>query len=59
MNALCRVNKIDAQHLDLKTVAAMTSGFTGADLNAVLKQARLNMIEEALKTCSEVRQLFF
>lgn len=54
LSALCRVHEIDTENLDLKTVANLTSGFTGADLNAVLMQARLDVIEEALEMHSMV-----
>ncbi|XP_008210116.1 ATPase family gene 2 protein isoform X2 [Nasonia vitripennis] len=54
--ALCRTHEIDTQDLDLKAVASLTSGFTGADLNAVLMQARLNVIEEALENSSIEKQ---
>nr|XP_003707760.1 PREDICTED: peroxisome biogenesis factor 1 [Megachile rotundata]XP_012151141.1 PREDICTED: peroxisome biogenesis factor 1 [Megachile rotundata]XP_012151142.1 PREDICTED: peroxisome biogenesis factor 1 [Megachile rotundata] len=43
---LCKAQKIDHEDLDLKELAGITSGFTGADLNAVVTQAKLTAFEE-------------
>ncbi|XP_076242599.1 peroxisomal biogenesis factor 1 [Calliopsis andreniformis] len=48
--ALCETHKINTAELNLKEVAALTSGFTGADLNAVVTQARLSAFEDAVAT---------
>ncbi|XP_058795595.1 uncharacterized protein LOC131666734 [Phymastichus coffea] len=48
LEAVCRMHGIDMQNLDLTAIAKMTDGFTGADLNAVVIQARLNVIEGAI-----------
>lgn len=50
--ALCKRQKIDTAGLDLKELATLTSGFTGADLNAVLTQARLSALEYAIANVS-------
>ncbi|XP_076222599.1 peroxisomal biogenesis factor 1 isoform X2 [Nomia melanderi] len=44
--ALCKKQKVNTTELDLKELSAMTSGFTGADLNAVVTQARLSAFED-------------
>ncbi|XP_015435576.1 PREDICTED: peroxisome biogenesis protein 1 [Dufourea novaeangliae] len=46
--ALCKTQNINTAELDLKEVSAMTSGFTGADLNAVVTQARLSAFEDVV-----------
>lgn len=46
--ALCKTQNIDTTGLDLKELAVLTSGFTGADLNAVVTQARLSAFEDAV-----------
>lgn len=38
--------------LDLKELATFSSGFTGADLNAVVTQARLAAFEDAVANAS-------
>lgn len=52
MTALCKKQKVDTTGLDLKELAILTSGFTGADLNAVLTQARLSALENAIANVS-------
>lgn len=52
MAALCKRQKVDTTGLDLKELATLTSGFTGADLNAVLTQARLSALENAIANVS-------
>lgn len=44
--------------MDLKELADLSTGFTGADLNAVLTQARLAALEEAIDAASLVRKHF-
>lgn len=46
--ALCKTQNIDMTGLDLKELAVLTSGFTGADLNAMVTQARLSAFEDAV-----------
>lgn len=46
--ALCKAQRIDAAELDLREIATLASGFTGADLNAVATQARLSAFEDAV-----------
>lgn len=50
--ALCKTQNIDTTGLDLKELAVLTSGFTGADLNAVVTQARLSAFEDAVANAS-------
>lgn len=50
------MHDIDTQNLDLSVIAKATDGFTGADLNAIVMQARLNVIEEAMDTSNTVRK---
>lgn len=52
MTALCKRQKVDTTGLDLKELATLTSGFTGADLNAVVTQARLSALENAIANVS-------
>lgn len=52
LTALCKKQKVDTTGLDLKELAILTSGFTGADLNAVLTQARLSALENAIANVS-------
>ncbi|XP_076671558.1 peroxisomal biogenesis factor 1 isoform X3 [Andrena cerasifolii] len=51
--ALCKAQNADTAGLDLKELAALTSGFTGADLNAVITQARLSAFEDAVALASD------
>ncbi|CAK9814659.1 Peroxisome biogenesis factor 1 [Anthophora plagiata] len=46
--ALCRTQNVDTTELNLKDLAVLTPGFTGADLNAVVTQARLSAFEDAV-----------
>lgn len=46
--ALCKSHKIDTQQLNLDEIAERTAGYTGADLNAILTQARLSAFEDAI-----------
>ena len=50
---LCKAQNADTAGLDLKELAALTSGFTGADLNAVITQARLSAFEDAVALASD------
>ena len=56
MKSLCNSQRINTENLDLKELASLSTGFTGADLKAVISQARLTALEEALKTASQVSQ---
>ncbi|CAB0038493.1 unnamed protein product [Trichogramma brassicae] len=47
--ALCETHGIDSEQLDLRALAAATEDFTGADLNAVVAQAKLCAIEASLE----------
>ncbi|KAK1126053.1 hypothetical protein K0M31_005580 [Melipona bicolor] len=51
--ALCKTQNIDTMELDLKELATLSSGFTGADLNAVVTQARLAAFEDAVANASD------
>ncbi|XP_011299144.1 peroxisome biogenesis factor 1 [Fopius arisanus] len=55
LDTLCKRHAIDVKDLDLLTLARMTSGFTGADLMAILTQARLDAVEEHLKKSTELQ----
>lgn len=46
LDTLCKRHSIDVKDLDFMILAKMTSGFTGADINAILTQARLNAVEK-------------
>ncbi|XP_043256334.1 peroxisome biogenesis factor 1 [Colletes gigas] len=46
--ALCKTQNVDVIELDLKELADSTRGFTGADLNSVITQARLSAYEDAV-----------
>ncbi|KAJ8684244.1 hypothetical protein QAD02_020036 [Eretmocerus hayati] len=50
--AICRAHQMDGRDLDLRAIAALTHGFTGADLNAVVMQARLDAIEKSSTSLS-------
>ncbi|XP_023248076.1 peroxisome biogenesis factor 1 [Copidosoma floridanum] len=52
LHSLSRTHGVDSSELDLEAIARMTAGFTGADLNAILVQARLDVIEEAMESTS-------
>ncbi|XP_051155362.1 peroxisome biogenesis factor 1 [Leptopilina boulardi] len=52
LKAICKSNRINIENLDLKELANLSTGFTGADLNAVLTQARLAVLEEAVEAAS-------
>ncbi|XP_017876289.1 peroxisome biogenesis factor 1 [Ceratina calcarata] len=51
--ALCKTQKVNTAELNLKELAKLTSGFTGADLNAVVTQARLSAYEDAVANSSD------
>ncbi|XP_029035401.2 peroxisome biogenesis factor 1 [Osmia bicornis bicornis] len=51
--ALCKAQKIDTVELDLKELAILSSQFTGADLNAVITQAKLSAFEEAAENLTD------
>ncbi|XP_017754802.1 PREDICTED: peroxisome biogenesis factor 1 [Eufriesea mexicana] len=51
--ALCKTQNADTTGLDLRELAVLTSGFTGADLNAVVTQARLSAFEDAVASNPE------
>lgn len=42
--------------MDLKKLSKETHGFTGADLNALISQAKLSALEESLTAVSEKRK---
>ncbi|KOC60225.1 Peroxisome biogenesis factor 1, partial [Habropoda laboriosa] len=46
--ALCKTQNVDTMELNLEDLANLTPGFTGADLNAVVTQARLSAFEDAV-----------
>ncbi|KAK0168289.1 hypothetical protein PV327_002113 [Microctonus hyperodae] len=46
LKVLCNAHGIDIGELDLKILAENSVNFTGADLNAVLTQARMNLFAE-------------
>ncbi|XP_078046831.1 peroxisomal biogenesis factor 1 [Augochlora pura] len=48
LKALCRKQKVDTTVLDCLELSEMTSGFTGADLNAVVTQARFSAFKDAV-----------
>ncbi|CAD6216147.1 GSCOCG00004365001-RA-CDS [Cotesia congregata] len=47
LKVLCKQHNLTAEDFDLKALAKMTENFTGADLNAVFVQARMNAIDES------------
>ncbi|KAK9306176.1 hypothetical protein QLX08_003068 [Tetragonisca angustula] len=51
--ALCKTQNVDTMELDLKELATLSSGFTGADLNAAVTQARLAAFEDAVTNASD------
>ncbi|XP_014237796.1 peroxisome biogenesis factor 1 [Trichogramma pretiosum] len=50
LSALCETHDIDTEQLDLRALAAAAEDFTGADLNAVVAQAKLCAIEASLES---------
>ncbi|XP_012278044.1 peroxisome biogenesis factor 1 [Orussus abietinus] len=56
LRALCKDQNLDTKDLDLRTLAEMSSGLTGADLKSMLAQARLTAVEEVLQTLSPGEQ---
>ncbi|XP_033208911.1 peroxisome biogenesis factor 1 isoform X2 [Belonocnema kinseyi] len=52
LRALFKSNRINTESLDLKELATLSTGYTGADLKGVLTQARLVALEEALETAT-------
>ncbi|XP_076762251.1 peroxisomal biogenesis factor 1 isoform X2 [Xylocopa sonorina] len=53
LSAQCKTQNVDTTELNLKELASLTSGFTGADLNAVVTQARLSAYEDAVANASD------
>ncbi|XP_074114978.1 peroxisomal biogenesis factor 1 [Cotesia typhae] len=47
LKVLCKQHNLTAEDFNLKALAKMTENFTGADLNAVFVQARMNAIDES------------
>ncbi|XP_018368488.1 PREDICTED: peroxisome biogenesis protein 1 [Trachymyrmex cornetzi] len=50
---LCNAQNIDTAMLDLKTLAQLSDGFTGADINAAITSAKLSAFEDALATATD------
>lgn len=50
---LCDSQNIDKAQLNLKELVQLSDGFTGADINASITQARLSAFEDAVATASE------
>ncbi|XP_025075849.1 peroxisome biogenesis factor 1 [Pogonomyrmex barbatus] len=50
---LCDSQNIDEAELDLKKLAQLSDGFTGADINAAITSARLSAFEDALATAMD------
>ncbi|KYN44445.1 Peroxisome biogenesis factor 1 [Trachymyrmex septentrionalis] len=50
---LCNAQNIDTAVLDLKILAQLSDGFTGADINAVITSAKLSAFEDALATATD------
>ncbi|XP_076649014.1 peroxisomal biogenesis factor 1 [Halictus rubicundus] len=48
LKALCKTQNVNTVGLDFKELSLITSGFTGADLNAVVTQARFSAFEDAV-----------
>lgn len=46
-SVLCDSQKTDKTELNLRELAEYSDGFTGADINAVITQARLSAFEDA------------
>lgn len=51
--ALCKTQNIKTAELNLRELAKLTSGFTGADLSAIVTQTRLSAYEEAVAKSSD------
>lgn len=47
---LSRAQNIDTAELNLKELAQLSVGFTGADINAAVTMARLSVFEHVLQT---------
>lgn len=45
---LCNSQNVDSAKLDLEKLAQLSDGFTGADINATIIQARLAAYENAV-----------
>lgn len=45
---LCNSQKVDSAELDLEELTQLSDGFTGADINAAIIQARLAAYENAV-----------
>ncbi|KAL0101615.1 hypothetical protein PUN28_019032 [Cardiocondyla obscurior] len=50
---LCGSQSVDTAELDLKILAQLTDGFTGADINAAITTAKLSAFEDALTTATD------
>ncbi|XP_011877701.1 PREDICTED: transitional endoplasmic reticulum ATPase isoform X2 [Vollenhovia emeryi] len=50
---LCGSQNVDTVELDLKILAQLADGFTGADINAAITLARLSAFEDALATATD------
>ncbi|XP_071557616.1 peroxisomal ATPase PEX1 isoform X1 [Temnothorax nylanderi] len=50
---LCGSQNVDIAELDLKVLAQLADGFTGADINAAITLARLSAFEDALATATD------
>ncbi|KYQ49274.1 Peroxisome biogenesis factor 1, partial [Trachymyrmex zeteki] len=50
---LCNAQNIDTAVLDLKILAQLSDGFTGADINAAITSAKLSAFEDALATATD------
>ncbi|EFN77746.1 Peroxisome biogenesis factor 1 [Harpegnathos saltator] len=50
---LCKSQNVDSATLDLEELARLSDGFTGADINAAIIQARLAAYENAVATATD------
>ncbi|XP_039312379.1 peroxisome biogenesis factor 1 [Solenopsis invicta] len=49
----CGSQNVDVSELDLKVLAELSDGFTGADINAAITSARLSAFEDALAIATD------
>ncbi|KAG7207684.1 hypothetical protein KM043_009303 [Ampulex compressa] len=53
LEVICKSHKMDIAELDFEELVGLSSGFTGADLNAAVTQARLTAFEDAAEKMKE------
>nr|XP_050857822.1 uncharacterized protein LOC127067205 [Vespula vulgaris]XP_050857823.1 uncharacterized protein LOC127067205 [Vespula vulgaris]XP_050857824.1 uncharacterized protein LOC127067205 [Vespula vulgaris]XP_050857826.1 uncharacterized protein LOC127067205 [Vespula vulgaris]XP_050857827.1 uncharacterized protein LOC127067205 [Vespula vulgaris]XP_050857828.1 uncharacterized protein LOC127067205 [Vespula vulgaris]XP_050857829.1 uncharacterized protein LOC127067205 [Vespula vulgaris]XP_050857830.1 unc len=53
LHVLCKSQKINVMELDLREIACASLGLTGADLNAIITQAKLAAFEDAVEIIPE------